>query len=89
MDKITTKKDIYTEVHKEFYNKGINKKSSDILFDRLVKAMSYIEYNGLNEDFFEFQDDLDAELKDGWGNSKWGWSWKSYKKTNTKYSNKR
>jgi hypothetical protein len=65
MDKITTKKDIYTEVHKEFYNKGINKKSSDILFDRLVKAMSYIEYNGLNEDFFEFQDDLDAELKDG------------------------
>ena len=67
MEKITTKKDIYTEVHKEFYNKGINKKSSDVLFDRLVKAMSYIEYNGLNEDFFEFQDDLDAELKDGWG----------------------
>jgi hypothetical protein len=50
-------------VHKEFYNKGINKKSSDILFDRLVKAMSYIEYNGLNEDFFEFQDDLYGELK--------------------------
>ena len=67
MDEITTKKDIYIEVHKEFYNKGINKKSSDVLFDRLVKAMSYIEYNGLNEDFFEFQDDLDAELKDGWG----------------------
>ena len=66
MEKITTKKDIYTELHKEFYNKNINKKSSDILFDRLVKAMSYIEYNGLNEDFFEFQDDLDGELKDDW-----------------------
>jgi hypothetical protein len=65
MDEITTKKDIYTQVHKEFFNKGINKKSSDVLFDRLVKAMCYIEYNGLNEDFFEFQDDLDAELKDG------------------------
>jgi hypothetical protein len=52
MEKITTKKDIYIEVHKEFYNKGIHKKSSDILFDRLVKAMCYIEYNGLNEDFF-------------------------------------
>jgi hypothetical protein len=64
MEKITTKKEIYTEVHKEFYNKGIYKKSSDVLFDRLVKAMSYIEYNGLNEDFFEFQDDLDGELKD-------------------------
>jgi hypothetical protein len=33
--------------------------------------MSYIEYNGLTEDFFEFQDDVDAELKDDWGNSKW------------------
>jgi hypothetical protein len=65
MEKITTKKDIYIEVHKEFYNKGIYKKSSDVLFDRLVKAMCYIEYNGLNEDFFNFQDDLDAELKDG------------------------
>jgi len=65
MDEITTKKDIYIEVHKEFYNKGINKKSSDVLFDRLVRAMCYIEYNGLNEDFFEFQDDLDSELKDG------------------------
>jgi hypothetical protein len=65
MDKITTKEEIYSEVHKEFYNKNINKKSSDVLFDRLVKAMSCIEYNGLNEDFFEFQYDLDAELKDG------------------------
>lgn len=65
MDEITTKKDIYTEVHKEFYNKGIYKKSSDVLFDRLVKAMCYIEYNGLNEDFLEFQDDLYLELMDG------------------------
>jgi hypothetical protein len=29
--------------------------------------MCYIEYNGLNEDFFEFQYDLDAELKNDWG----------------------
>lgn len=55
MDEKGIKKAIYLEVHKEIFNK--------VNLDKLIKAMSYIEYNGLNEDFLEFQDELEAELE--------------------------
>lgn len=55
------KRAIYFIVYNEIINK-INNKPSEYITDRLIKAMTYIEYNGLNEDFFEFQDDLEKEL---------------------------
>lgn len=61
MEEKGIKKAIYLQVHKEIYNK-INTKPTEYITDRLIKAMSYIEYCGLNEDFFEFQDDLEKEL---------------------------
>jgi hypothetical protein len=55
------KKQTYLQVHKEIYNK-ISGKPTEYITDKLIKAMSYIEYNGLNENFFEFQDELEKEL---------------------------
>ena len=55
MDEKGIKKSIYLEVHKEIFNK--------VNLDKLIKAMAYIEYNGLNEDFLEFQDELEEELE--------------------------
>jgi len=62
MEKKGIKKAIYLEVYKEIINK-INTKPTEYITDRLIKAMAYIEYNGLNEDFFEFQDELEKELE--------------------------
>lgn len=62
MEKKGIKKAIYLDVYKEIINK-INTKPTEYITDKLIKAMSYIEYNGLNEDFFEFQDDLEKELE--------------------------
>lgn len=61
MEEKGLKKDIYLKVHKEIYFK-INTKPTEYITDKLIKAMSYIEYNGLNENFFEFQDELEEEL---------------------------
>ena len=55
------KKQTYLQVNKEIYNK-ISGKPTEYITDKLIKAMSYIEYNGLNESFFEFQDELEKEL---------------------------
>ena len=66
------KKAIYLQVYKEIYNK-INTKPTEYITDRLVRAMSYIEYNGLNENFFEYQDDLEKELE----NNDWINNWKN------------
>ena len=55
MDEKGIKKAIYLQVHKEIFNK--------VNLDKLIKAMEYIEYNGLNEDFLDFQDELEKELE--------------------------
>ena len=62
MEEKGIKKAIYLDVYKEIINK-INTKPTEYITDKLIKAMSYIEYNGLNEDFYEFQDELEEELK--------------------------
>jgi hypothetical protein len=62
MEEKGIKKAIYLEVHKEIYNK-INTKPTEYITDKLIKVMTYIEYNGLNEDFFEYQDELEKELE--------------------------
>lgn len=62
MEEKGLKKAIYLEVHKEIINK-INNKSTEYITDKLIRAISYIEYCGLNEDFFEFQDELEKELE--------------------------
>lgn len=62
MDEKGIKKAIYLQVHKEIINK-INTKPTEYITDKLIKAMSYIEYNGLNEDFYEFQDELEEEME--------------------------
>lgn len=61
MDEKGIKKAIYLDVSKQIINK-INTKPTEYIMDKLIRAMSYIEYNGLNEDFFEFQDELEKEL---------------------------
>jgi len=55
-------KETYLQLHKEYLNKNINLKSSEFLFDKLVKVMSYIEYNSLNDNFFDYIDKLEDEL---------------------------
>ena len=62
MEEKGIKKSIYLDVYKEIINK-INTKPTEYITDKLIKAMSYIEYNGLNEDFYEFQDELEEELE--------------------------
>lgn len=62
MDEKGIKKAIYMDVSKQIINK-INTKPTEYIMDKLIRAMSYIEYNGLNEDFFEFQDELEKELE--------------------------
>lgn len=62
MEQKGIKKSIYLQVHKEIINK-INTKPTEYIIDKLIRAMSYIEYCGLNEDFFEFQDGLEKELE--------------------------
>ena len=61
MDEKGLKKAIYLDVSKQIINK-INTKPTEYIMDKLIRAMSYIEYNGLNEDFFDFQDELEKEL---------------------------
>ena len=53
----------YHYINVEYRMGGVHLRSQEYLFDRLVRAMSYIEYNGLNEDFLEFQDELEEELE--------------------------
>ena len=72
MDEKGIKKAIYLQVHKEIINK-INTKPTEYITDKLIKAMSYIEYNGLNEDFYEFQDELEEEME----NNGWIDNWKN------------
>lgn len=62
MDEKGLKKAIYLDVSKQIINK-INTKPTEYIMDKLIRAMSYIEYNGLNEDFFEFQDELEKEME--------------------------
>ena len=62
MDEKGIKKQIYLDVYKEIINK-INTKPTEYITDKLIKVMTYIEYNGLNEDFYEFQDELEEELE--------------------------
>lgn len=62
MDEKGIKKAIYLDVSKQIINK-INTKPTEYIMDKLIRAMSYIEYNGLNEDFFDFQDELEKELE--------------------------
>jgi len=62
MDEKGLKKSIYLDVYKEIINK-INTKPTEYIMDKLIRAMSYIEYNGLNEDFLEYQDELEEELE--------------------------
>lgn len=62
MDEKGLKKAIYMDVSKQIINK-INTKPTEYIMDKLIRAMSYIEYNGLNEDFFDFQDELEKELE--------------------------
>ena len=72
MEEKGIKKAIYLEVHKEIIN-IINTGHTEYITDRLIKAMSYIEYSGLNYDFFEFQDELEKELE----NNEWLNNWKN------------
>ena len=62
MEEKGIKKAIYLDVSKQIINK-INTKPTEYIMDKLIRAMSYIEYNGLNEDFFDFQDELEKELE--------------------------
>lgn len=62
MEKKGIKKQIYLDVYKEIINK-INTKPTEYITDKLIKVMTYIEYNGLNEDFYEFHDELEEELE--------------------------
>lgn len=77
MDEKGIKKAIYLDVSKQIINK-INTKPTEYIMDKLIRAMSYIEYNGLNEDFFEFQDELEKELN----NNEWT-LWRKRKPTRT------
>ena len=56
------KKQTYIYIHEQFTDSKIQNKSQEYLFDNLVRAMSYIEYHNLNDDFFNFQDELEKEL---------------------------
>jgi hypothetical protein len=57
------KKQTYIYIHEQFFESGVQYKPQEYLFDKLVRAMSYIEYHNLNDDFFNFQDELEEELE--------------------------
>lgn len=63
MEEKGLKNKTYHYINIEYRTGGVHLRTKEYLFDRLVRAMSYIEYNGLNESFFEYQDELEKELE--------------------------